>query len=249
MSILKSGIPGLDELLGGGFPENRVILIIGGPGAGKTIFASQFLYKGIVDYEENGIYSSLDETKDHLYSEMNRFNWDFKKREEEGKLAFIDATMMSRRPTSMEKMYGAADEIRSKQLPIDKLIEKLEEKIHEIGAKRVVLDTLATLFLRFPEKIERRIATVDLIEALSELNITTLITTELESTDLTRKLTVEEYTVHGVILLQKLFSAGSTCRAIQIDKMRMAKIIDNKVPYTIDNEGIEIFPDVKLFQS
>ena len=247
--MLASGIPGLDEMLGGGFPQDRVILVIGGPGSGKTIFASQFLYKGAVDYGENGIYISLDESKDHLYEEMIKFGWDFAKLEEEKKIAFIDATLMSRRTTSMEQMYGESNTVNAKQLPIDKLMEQLEEKIHETGAKRVVLDTLATLFLRFPDKIERRIAIVDLIEALSEMNITTIITSELESTAMDRKITTEEFMVHGVILMEKIFSEGSTTRALQIEKMRTAKINHNKVPYTIESTGLEIYPDVKLFKS
>ena len=249
ISVLASGIPGLDEMLGGGFPQDRVILVIGGPGSGKTIFASQFLYKGAVDYGENGIYISLDESKDHLYEEMIKFGWDFAKLEEEKKIAFIDATLMSRRTTSMEQMYGESNTVNAKQLPIDKLMEQLEEKIHETGAKRVVLDTLATLFLRFPDKIERRIAIVDLIEALSEMNITTIITSELESTAMDRKITTEEFMVHGVILMEKIFSEGSTTRALQIEKMRTAKINHNKVPYTIESTGLEIYPDVKLFKS
>jgi KaiC/GvpD/RAD55 family RecA-like ATPase len=236
-------------MLGGGFPQDRVILVIGGPGSGKTIFASQFLYKGAVDYGENGIYISLDESKDHLYEEMIKFGWDFAKLEEEKKIAFIDATLMSRRTTSMEQMYGESNTVNAKQLPIDKLMEQLEEKIHETGAKRVVLDTLATLFLRFPDKIERRIAIVDLIEALSEMNITTIITSELESTAMDRKITTEEFMVHGVILMEKIFSEGSTTRALQIEKMRTAKINHNKVPYTIESTGLEIYPDVKLFKS
>ena len=81
------------------------------------------------------------------------------------------------------------------------------------------------------------------------INITTIITTELESTALERKLTLEEYMVHGVILMEKIFFEGSTFRALQIDKMRTAKINGNKVPYVIDNNGIEIYPDVKLFKS
>ena len=236
-------------MLGGGFPEDRVILVIGGPGSGKTIFASQFLYKGVVDYGENGIYISLDESKDHLYEEMIKFGWDFKKLEEEKKISFIDATLMSRRTTTMEEIYGESSSVNAKQLPIDKLMEQLEEQIHEIGAKRVVLDTLATLFLRFPEQIERRIAIVDLIEALSEMNITTIITSELESTALDRKITTEEFMVHGVILMEKIFSEGSTTRALQIEKMRTARINHNKVPYTIESDGLEIDPDVNLFKS
>ena len=63
---LSTGIQGLDELLNGGIPEGRVVLIVGGPGSGKTTLASQFLYKGISDYNENGIFVSLDEEKDHF---------------------------------------------------------------------------------------------------------------------------------------------------------------------------------------
>ena len=249
MSVLNSGIPGLDEMLGGGIPEDRVILVIGGPGSGKTIFASQFLYNGVVDYGENGIYISLDEPQNHFYEEMIKFGWDFKKLEEEKKLAFIDATLMSRRTSTIQKLYGQPNDVNSKQLPIDMLMEQLEEKIHEIGAKRVVLDTLATLFLRFPGKMERRIAIVDLIEALSEMKITTIVTSELESTAMDRNIATEEFMVDGVILMEKIFSEGSTIRALQIEKMRTARINHNKVPYTIGNNGLEIYPNVKLFKS
>ena len=80
--IVETGIPGLNELLSGGFPEERVILLIGGPGTGKTIFAAQFLYKGFTDFNEKGIFISLDESKKHLYHEMQTFGWDFKKEKE-----------------------------------------------------------------------------------------------------------------------------------------------------------------------
>ena len=244
---LPTGVQGLDELLNGGFPDGRVILIIGGPGSGKTILASQFLYKGISDYNENGIFVSLDETKEHYYGEMQGFGWDFAKAEQEKKFAFIDATKMSRAAMLREKLSLETQSLRGKQLQIDKLVEKIEYAIDEINAKRVVLDTLATLFHRFPDPIERRVAVVDLIESLSELKITTLITTELGRLSLDREVSVEEYLAHGVILMQTLFNAGVTSRALQVVKMRGTKTNSNLVPYTIDNTGIEIFPDVTLF--
>jgi len=222
-------------------------LIVGGPGSGKTILASQFLYKGISDYNKNGIFVSLDEGKDHYYSEMQSFGWDFVKAEEEGKFAFLDATKMSRAAMLRERLVSEAKSLRGKQLQIDKLVENIEALIDEVDAKRVALDTLATLFHRFPDPIERRIGVVDLVESLSELNITTLITTELGRLTLDREVTIEEYMAHGVILLQTLFSGGVTSRALQIVKMRGTKINPNLVPYTIDNSGIEIFPDVSLF--
>ena len=244
---IPTGIYGLDEMLNGGIPEGRVILIVGGPGSGKTTFASQFLYKGIADYDQNGIFVSLDEGKDHYYDEMNNFGWDYAKAEQERKFAFVDSTKMSRAAMLREKLNVESKSLRGKQLQVDKLVEKIEDTIDEIGAKRVVLDTLATLFHRFPDPIERRIAVVDLIESLSDLKITTLITTELGKLTLDREVTVEEYMAHGVIMMQTLFSSGNTTRALQVVKMRGTKINTNLVPYTIDSTGIEIFPKIPLF--
>jgi KaiC/GvpD/RAD55 family RecA-like ATPase len=245
--LVPTGVQGLDELLNGGFPEGRVILVIGGPGSGKTILASQFLYNGIYNYDENGIFVSLDEEMDHFYSEMNNFDWDFRKAEEENKFGFIDATKMSRIALLREKLMGESKSLRGKQLHVDKLVEEIQTKIEQINAKRVALDTLATLFHRFPDPIERRVAIVDLIESLSELNTTTIITTELGRLSLDRKVTVEEYLAHGVIMMQTLFSEGVTTRALQVVKMRGTKINPTLVPYTIDRTGVEIFPDVTLF--
>jgi circadian clock protein KaiC len=244
---LLTGINGLDEMLNGGIPEGRVILVVGGPGSGKTTLASQFLYKGISDYNENGIFVSIDEEKEHFYSEMQNFGWDFSQAEKDRKFIFLDATKMSRAAMLRERMNLEAQSLRGKQLQIDKLVEKIENLIDEIDAKRVVIDTLATLFHRFPDPIERRVAIIDLIESLSELKVTTFITTELHRLSLDREVSVEEYESHGVILMQTLFSSGVTSRALQIVKMRGTKTNSNLVPYTIDQSGIEIFPDVTLF--
>jgi KaiC/GvpD/RAD55 family RecA-like ATPase len=248
--LVPTGVQGLDELLNGGFPEGRVILVIGGPGSGKTILASQFLYNGINNYNENGIFVSLDEGKDHYYSEMQNFGWDFMNFEEEQRFAFIDATKLSRIALLREKLMMESKSLRGKQLQVDKLVEEIQTNIEQINAKRVALDTLATLFHRFPDPIERRVAVVDLIESLSELKITTIITTELgRVSSLDREVSIEEYMTHGVIMMQTLFSGGgtSTSRALQVVKMRGTKINTNLIPYTIDRTGIEIFPDVTLF--
>ncbi len=246
---IATGIGGLDELVGGGFPEDRVILVIGGPGAGKTIMCSQFLYKGIYENQENGIFVSLDESKDHFYSEMEQFGWDFRKAEEEGKFAFIDATRMSQVAMLKEKLYKEESRsLRGKQLSIDRLIEDLQAKIRQINAKRVIVDTLAALVYRFPDAIEKRTAVVDLIESLADLGVTSLVTTELGYLGLERNALEEEFLVHGVIMMQTLFSGGTTTRAIQVEKMREAKVNPSLVPYSIDRNGIEIFPNMPLFE-
>jgi KaiC/GvpD/RAD55 family RecA-like ATPase len=247
--VARTGIEGLDELLSGGLPRGRIILVLGGPGAGKTIFASQFLYKGLSEKGENGVFVSLDETKSHFCNEMLKFGWDFKKAEDEGKFLFLDATRISRVAILKEKMMKEeTSSLRGKELQIDRLVEELQSKIQQIGAKRVVLDTLASLFYRFLDPVERRTAGVDLIESLSDLGTTTIVTTELAHLGLERKLMDEEFLVHGVIMMQTLFSGGSTTRALQVEKMRGTNVNTNLVPYTIDKNGIEIFPTMSLFR-
>ena len=245
---IPSGIGGLDELVGGGFPEGRVILVVGGPGSGKTIMSSQFLYKGIQENKENGVFVSMDESKKHFYSEMKNFGWDFQEAESEGKFAFVDATRISRVALLKEALYKEeSGSLRGKQLPIDKLIEDIQTKIRQTNAKRVVVDTLAALVYRFPDLIERRTTVVDLIESLADMGVTSLVTTELGHLGLERSALDEEFLVHGVIMMQTLFSGGTTTRAMQVEKMREAKVNPSLVPYSIDKNGIEVFPKMPLF--
>ncbi|MGD0027734.1 MAG: ATPase domain-containing protein [Candidatus Bathyarchaeia archaeon] len=245
---VSSGINGLDELIGGGFPEGRVVLVVGGPGSGKTIMCSQFLYKGIQENKENGVFISLDESKKHYYSEMKSFGWDFEKAERERKFSFIDATRMSRVAMLKEAIYKEeSNSLRGKALPVDRLIGDIQAKIQQVNAKRVVVDTLAALVYRFPDPVERRTTVVDLIESLADLGATSLVTTELGHLGLERSALDEEFLVHGVIMLQTLFSGGTTTRAMQVEKMREAKVNPSLVPYSIDKNGIEVFPNMPLF--
>lgn len=245
---ISSGISGLDELVGGGLPEGRVVLVVGGPGSGKTIMCSQFLYKGIRENKENGVFVSLDESKKHFYTEMKSFGWDFEEAESERKFAYVDATRMSRVAMLKEALYKEeSSSLRGKALSIDKLTQDIQAKMVQVNAKRIVVDTLAALIYRFPDPVERRTTIVDLIESLADLGATSLVTTELGHLGLERSALEEEFLVHGVIMLQTLFSGGTTTRAMQVEKMREAKVNPSLVPYTIDRNGIEVFPNMPLF--
>ena len=245
---VSTGINGLDEMIGGGFPEGRVVLIVGGPGSGKTIMCSQFLYHGINE-KQNGVFVSLDESKKHYFSEMKNFGWDFEKAEKEGKFAFVDATRMSRVAMLKEALYKEeASSLRGKALPIDRLIQDIQARMQQVNAKRIVVDTLAALVYRFPDPVERRTTMVDLIESLADLGATSLVTTELGHLGTTERAALEEeFLVHGVIMLQTLFSSGTTTRAMQVEKMRETKVNPSLVPYSIDKTGLEVFPNMPLF--
>ncbi|NIV44867.1 hypothetical protein GWN49_08360, partial [Candidatus Bathyarchaeota archaeon] len=189
-----------------------------------------------------------DEGKDHFYSEMQQFGWDFRNAENERKFAFVDATRMSRVAMLKEKLYKEETRsLRGKRLSVDKLIEDLQAKIQATEAKRIAVDTLAALTYRFPDPIERRTAVVDLIESLADLGVTSLVTTELGYLGLERNAVEEEFLVHGVIMMQTLFAGGTTTRAIQVEKMRGAKVNPSLVPYSIDQNGVEVFPNMPLF--
>lgn len=245
---IRTGIPGLNELVDGGFPQGRVILIIGGPGTGKTIMCGQFIYQGIYEDNQNGVFVSLDESKEHFYSEMQQFGKDFQKAERERKFAFLDATRMSRVIMLKEKLFKEETRsLRGKQLSIDRLVEDLQSKISTVGAKRVAVDTVAALTYRFTDPVERRTAVLDLIDSLKDLGVTSLVTTELGYLGLERHALEEEFMVHGVIMMQTLFSGTTTTRAIQVEKMRGAKVNPSLVPYSIGRNGIEVFPNMPLF--
>ncbi len=155
---------------------------------------------------------------------------------------------MSRVAMLKEKLYKEETRsLRGKRLSVDKLIEDLQARIQTTEAKRIAVDTLAALTYRFPDPIERRTAVVDLIESLADLGVTSLVTTELGYLGLERNAVEEEFLVHGVIMMQTLFSGGTTTRAIQVEKMRGAKVNPSLVPYSIDQNGVEVFPNMPLF--
>ncbi|HEY4657097.1 MAG TPA: ATPase domain-containing protein, partial [Candidatus Bathyarchaeia archaeon] len=136
-----TGIPGLDKLLTGGLPRGRIILLSGGPGTGKTILSSQFLLNGILDYEENGVYVSLDENKQHVYEEMLDFGWDFADLEDNKKLAFLEASPIRYLPAEIKVgklMVGR------KEFSMATLIDMIKTSVKEIGARRIVVDPVTT---------------------------------------------------------------------------------------------------------
>ena len=93
---MPTGIDGLDKMLEGGIPKGSTVLLVGGPGTGKTILSIQFLIKGIEKYSEKGIFVCLQEKKNSLYRAMQRFSWDLPRLEKEGKFSFLDASLIRR---------------------------------------------------------------------------------------------------------------------------------------------------------
>ena len=243
-----TGIPGFDEMLNGGFPKGRVILVVGGPGSGKTILATQFLVNGIRNYGENSLFVSLDESKTHFYKEMMTLGWNLEELEKERKFMFLDASPIRHIPGEVK--IGKLT-IGKREFSMISLIEGIKSTTQTLDARRIVIDPIASLVFQYPDVVQRRTAILDLIEALIGTGATSILTLELRSAGVTsgleRSVQLEEYLAHGVIVLQTIQVGRSLVRAIQVEKMRETPIDTQPRPYKIGDNGIEVFPRESVF--
>jgi circadian clock protein KaiC len=237
-----TGIPGFDEMLDGGLPRGRVILVLGEPGAGKTILGSQFLLNGIQKFDERGLFVSLEENKGHYLDEMNTFQWDMDSSMKSDQLLFIDASPIRSAPTHVQIMNLTLGQ------PFFSLVALLEiiKNQAAAGVRRIVVDPVSQLILQYSDRMQRRKAMLDLVEALSMTGATCLLTSELRSVGTqfesgTRQLQLEEYLVHGVILMRTTTFGKNSQRIIQVEKMRGTRIDRSPRPYNIGENGIEVY--------
>jgi len=155
----KSGIPGLDRMLGGGFLRNSTVAVAGGTGSGRTIFISQFLVKGATDFGEAGLFLSFDESKGSVSANLTAFGWDLPGLEQKQKLTFIEY------PHNELAAFAEQE-------------SALKDLINTLGIKRVVIDSITPYALLFTTPEERRIATLRLVNAVKGWGVTALISAE-----------------------------------------------------------------------
>jgi KaiC/GvpD/RAD55 family RecA-like ATPase len=225
---VPTGIPGLDQMIEGGIPAGRSVLVMGGPGSGKSVFCAQFLHHGISKLAQKGIYVSLEEDRYHFYREMSRFGWDLEKEEREGNLKFLDATPSFEQETAQPHS-------------LEQILHTVSRLTRDLQARRVAVDAIASLVFEFPDLLERRKAILRLIHTLCELGVTSILTNELRTLETERPVQLEEYLTHGTILLQSAKSGPSLVRSLQVEKMRETAIDPQPRPYRITSSGIEVF--------
>ncbi len=242
-----TGIPGLDDMLGGGIPRGHTVSVFGGPGAGKTTFSLQFLHNGAAMYNEPGIYISLDESICDIKRNVGAFGWDFEKLEKEQKMVFLDASFFKR---ISDVVKVPEDEKKNeKGYSISSLRNLIEDTIQEMDAKRVVVDPMSTLIFQYPDLNERRLAVIDLLTTLrSRPDCTSLIIMDLRSSTLEREYQIEEFLTQGTIILQTMAQPESgLARVGLIEKMRGTEHDTQPHPYLITKQGVTIFPKEKVY--
>jgi len=251
MERASSGVKGLDEILGGGFPKSRTILVVGGPGSGKTILAIQFLRAGAVNGERS-IYITFDERPEQVKENVSAFGWDLDRLEAEGKMLFVDATPFRRARTTSASLHEAREGLPTyetvPEITLRGLVETVKRLAEEEDVARLAVDPITSLSVRYQSPIKTRHAMLMLFDALSSTGATCLVTSELRTSMLSRRFQLEEFLSQGVVLLRTGIHEGNVLRGIQVEKMRGIAHDTQLRPYIISQNGIEVFAKDKVFK-
>jgi circadian clock protein KaiC len=229
----KTGITGLDEITGGGFPSGRPTLVCGSAGCGKTLMAMEFLVRGIEQYGEPGVFMAFEETKEELAQNVASLGFDLNRLVQENKLR-LDHVRVERSEIEETGEYD-----------LEGLFIRLGYAIDSIGAKRVVLDTIETLFSGLDNQAVLRSEIRRLFRWLKDKGVTAVITGERGEGSLTRQ-GLEEYVSDCVILLDHRVIDQVSTRRLRIVKYRGTVHGTNEYPFLIDEEGISVLPVTSL---
>lgn len=216
---VTSGIPGLDELIGGGFIPGDVYLVTGGTGTGKTIFCTQFVWEGL-QQGENCIYFTLEELPQDVLEDVKAFGWDFDSYIKEKKFVI-----------EYQDPFEMVD-----------ITTAVREKIKQFNAKRVVIDSTAIFGMVFKDEHEMRKRLFELMKVLKQTGAVVIITAEImEDMKALSRFGVEEFIVDGVIVLNYLeYGSGGLNRSLMIRKMRRTRHGQDIYPMDITEKGILI---------
>lgn len=223
-----TGIEGLDDITTGGLPKNRPTLLLGNTGCGKTIMAMEFIVNGITMFDEPGVFMAFEEKTDELEMNVKSLGYDLRAHLAENKI-YLEHVSVSR------------DEVvETGKYDMEGLFVRLEQAINKVKAKRVVLDSLDTLFYGFDYKILRS-EFKRLFSWLKEKKVTAIITAEIGDAFLTRH-GLEEYVADCVIILDNRVKDQITTRRIRVVKYRGSEHGNNEYPFVIDEKGVTVFP-------
>jgi circadian clock protein KaiC len=228
-----TGIPGMDEITGGGLPKGRPTLVAGAAGCGKTLFAIEFLVNGAIQYDEPGVFVAFEENAEELAQNVASLGFDLKKLIKQKKL-IIDYVRVER--TEIEET-GEYD--------LEGLFIRMGHAIDTIGARRVVLDTIEVLFAALPNHAILRAELQRLFRWLKDRGVSAVITAERGAETMTR-FGLEEYIADCVILLDHRVTEQVSTRRMRIVKYRGTLHGTSEYPFLIGKNGISVLPITSL---
>jgi len=235
---VKTGIPGMDEILHGGVPERNVVLLSGGPGTGKTIFSQQFLWNGL-QMGEPGIYVALEEHPVQVRQNMAQFGWDVKPYEERGMFAMVDAFTAGIGKSKEYEKYIVHD-----LTDIREFIDVLRQAIKDINAKRAVVDSVTTLYINKPAMARSII--LQLKRVLAGTGCTSIFVSQISVGERGFGGPGVEHGVDGIIRLDLDEIDGELKRSLIVWKMRGTSHSMRRHPFEITDKGITVYANKVL---
>src|SRR5512139_1379513 len=228
-----TGIQGLDEITSGGLPKGRPTLVCGGAGSGKTLLGIEFLVRGATRFNEPGVFMSFEESAEELTKNVASLGFDLN-RLVASKRLLVDYVHIERSEIEETGEYD-----------LEGLFIRLCNAIDSIGAKRVVLDTIESLFAGLPNPSILRAELRRLFRWLKKKGMTAIITGERGDNALTRH-GLEEYVSDCVILLDHRVADQISTRRLRVVKYRGSIHGTNEFPFLIDERGIAVMPITSL---
>ena len=228
-----TGIRGLDEITAGGLPRGRPTLVCGSAGCGKTLLAMEFIIRGIAEYGEPGVIMSFEETEPELAANVRSLGFDL-------------PGLVARRKLALDFVRVERTEIEETgEYDLEGLFVRLQDAIDTVAAKRVVLDTIESLFSGLSNTAILRGELRRLFRWLKEKGVTALITGERGDGTLTRQ-GIEEYVSDCVILLDHRIADQISTRRLRVVKYRGSTHGTNEYPFIITERGISVLPVTSL---
>jgi circadian clock protein KaiC len=228
-----TGIQGLDEITGGGLPKGRPTLICGSAGCGKTLLAMEFLVRGATQFNEPGVFMAFEETIKDLTKNVASLGFD------------LDGLVADKKMV-LDFVYIERSEIEETgEYDLEGLFIRLGQAIDSIGAKRVVLDTIESLFAGLPNPLILRAELRRLFRWLKDKGVTAIITGERGDESLTRQ-GLEEYVSDCVIVLDHRVSDQTSSRRLRVVKYRGSTHGTDEYPFLIDEDGFSVLPITSL---
>jgi circadian clock protein KaiC len=227
-----TGIKGFDEITGGGLPAGRPSLVCGPPGAGKSLFALQFLVNGVTRYGEPGVFLTFEENRADVVADVGSINFDLDRLEGDGRL-LVDALILE--PQAVD----------TGEFDLEALMVRLAWAVEKFGAKRVAIDNVEALFAAFSRPALVRSELRRLFRWLKDQGLTTVITGERGEGTLTRH-GIEEYLSDCVVVLDDRVVQDVATRRLRVLKYRGSHHGRNEYPFLIGADGLEVLPITSL---